>query len=289
MWQTRELAILRAVVQAEEIGEDANAAAFAATDLPLAEVIRCLARLHDDGYLDVRLNPGDNTILSAHVVKALPKALREVEHWPAPAAVLEHSRRQRLIVMQHLRAVRGDDTLNPIGVDDIAAANGLTADDLASAVNYLSSEGLIEHHWGNQVSLTQAGLVEMEALERKPDQPTPHLPAINITIGDNASGVQISAGSPGSSQHLELSSNDIDIAAQFVHEFQRVLPCFRIDETERTAIAARLDAATVLLASPQPDHTTLRPLLRGLRDVALGVAGNAAFAGLVELAGHLRF
>jgi hypothetical protein len=188
---------LRAVVQAEERGADANEAAFGATDLPRDEVIRCLARLQDDGYLDVRLNPGDNTSISAHVVKALPKALREVELWPPPTATLEKSEHRRLIIMQQLRARRGDDTLNPIKVEDIAAVSGRTTEDLETAVHYLTSEGLIEHHFGNQVSLTHPGLVEMEALERQPDQPTPHLPAISITIGDDASGVQISAGSPG--------------------------------------------------------------------------------------------
>lgn len=286
-WAMRELPILRAVVVAEESGADANQAAFAATELPRDEVIRCLARLRDDGYLDVRLNHGDDTIRGAHVVKALPRALREVELWPPPTAVLEESQRRRLVVMRELRARRGDDTLDPVEVDEIAAAHALTAEDLAAAVRYLVAEGLVEHHYGNQVSLTHAGVVEMEGLERRPDQPTPHLPAINITIGDNASGVQISAASPGSGQHLEFTSSDIAVSTRFVQEFHRMLPELDVDELEKTAIAARLDAATALLASPRPDHATLRALLGGLRDVALGVAGNVAFVGLVELAQQL--
>lgn len=66
-----------------------------------------------------------------------------------------------------------------------------------------------------------------------------------------------------------------------------MLPDLDVDETERSALAARLAAATALLASPRPDHGTLRPLLAGLRDIALGVAGNAAFVGLVELGRQL--
>lgn len=279
--------ILRAVVDAEESGADANQAAFAATSLPRDEVIRCLARLRDDGYLDVRLNPGDDTILSAHVVKALPRALREVALWPPPTNARDESQRRRLVIMEHLRALRGDDTLNPVSVDQIAAASSLSVDDLANAVQYLSSEGLVEHHMGNQVSLTHAGLVEIEALERHPNQPTAHLPPINITIGDNATGVQISAASPSSVQHFEWDSRSIDIASRFVQEFDRLLPQLAVDEIERAAIAARLGAATTLLASPRPDHRTLHALLGGLRDVALGVAGNAAFTGLVELAEQL--
>jgi DNA-binding MarR family transcriptional regulator len=198
--------------------------------------------------------------------------------------MVAESDRRRLIIMNELRKRGGDDTLNPIRVGDIAEAHSLTEEDLTNAVQYLNAEGLVEHHPGNQVTLTHLGLKEIEALERKPDEPTPHLPAINISIGDHASGVQISAASPGSRQLLEFTGQERDVAMKFVTEFLRVLPAFETDETERANLAARLEAANTLLSSPDPDRRALRPLLSGLREVGLGVAGNAAFAGLVELA-----
>jgi predicted transcriptional regulator len=283
-WRIRELAILRAVVAAEERGDDPNQAAYEATDRGREEVLRTLARLGEDGFLEVRLNKGDDRIMSAHVVRALPKALREVELWPQPTTMVQESDRRRLIIMNELRRRRGDDTLNPIRVSEIAEAHSLAEEELANAVQYLDAEGLVEHQPGNQVTLTHLGLKEIETLEREPSEPTAHFPAIHISFGDHASGVQISAGSPGSHQQLEFSQQERDTAGQFVAEFRRVLPEFEVDETERANLAARLSAADALLSSPSADSTALHALLSGLQQVALGVAGNAAFAGLVELA-----
>lgn len=283
-WRTRELAILRAVVAAEERGDDPNKAAYEATDREREEVIRTLARLAEDGFLDVRLNTGNDMILSAHVGRAFPKALREVGLWPQPTTMVEESDRRRLIIMNELRERGGDGTLNPVRVSEIAEAHSLKEEDLANAVQYLNAEGLVEHHPGNQVTLTHLGLKEIEALERKPSEPTTHFPAINISFGDHASGVQISAGSPGSHQQLDFSREERETAVQFVEEFRRVLGELEVDETERANLSARLEAANTLLSSPNPDRTALRPLLSGLKQVALGVTGNAAFAGLVELA-----
>lgn len=75
---TDELAIIGAVVQAEEIGEDPHTAALDAVQTLAADPDRfhlTLQRLGDAGYLDVALNRGDGRLLAAHVRRALPKGV----------------------------------------------------------------------------------------------------------------------------------------------------------------------------------------------------------------------
>lgn len=71
-----ELAIIVAVVHAEEEGDDPHLAALDA--VPSLEADRdrfhvTLQRLGQAGYLDVALMRGDDTLLGAHVRRALPR------------------------------------------------------------------------------------------------------------------------------------------------------------------------------------------------------------------------
>jgi hypothetical protein len=100
-----ELAIIAAVVHAEDKGEDPHLAALDA--VPALEASRdrfhvTLQRLGEDGYLDVALIRGDNRLLGAHVRRALPKAVDAARSRGAEADVLSVSE------LRHVERVIGN-------------------------------------------------------------------------------------------------------------------------------------------------------------------------------------
>jgi hypothetical protein len=163
-----------------------------------------------------------------------------------------------------------------------------TEQDADPIVDYLQARDLVQLMMGNQVSITQAGIDEVERARDKPDQPTTHFPPPNaVYIGGNAEGVQISLGSSGIVQELHLTEKWIQTAAEFIAEFRRVIEQLPITGDELTSATSNLVAAEALLAAPNKNRPALGAVIEGLREIALGVAGNAAFAGLVHLAGKL--
>lgn len=201
-WATRELVVLRAIVEAEEADGDPDAAAWSVGDLSEAERLRCIQRLHDGGFIEARFNRGDNRLLGAHVVRALPAALRAVGVWPRAATPLEEKRRRRLAFMERLYERTDGDRMQRVDFRDIATQLGWTEEEATAVVYYLKDEGLLElPTMGGAVSLSHAGVVEMEAAMEDPEQPTVHFPPINVVniFGDVRSS-QIQAGTANSGQ-----------------------------------------------------------------------------------------
>lgn len=290
-WTTRELVILRAVRDAEERGDDVNRAARRAVST-LAEPLytETINSLHEARYLDAAVQSSGAGKLMVHVRRLLPRGREAVGQWPTapPRVEVDERKRRRLLFMDTLYAHVGDNTLEVAAVADLAAQLGWTEHDADPIVDYLQARDLVQAQMGNQVSITQAGIDEVERARETPDQPTAHFPPPNsIYIGGNAQGVQISLGSPGTVQELHLTETSIDVVAQFVAEFRRVLEDLPIAGDERASATSNLMAAEALLAAPKKNRKALAAVVGGLRDIVVGVAGNAAFAGLVQLAGKL--
>jgi hypothetical protein len=180
----------------------------------------------------------------------------------------------------------GDDTLATVEVDELDEQLGWNGRDSDAVVEFLRKQELAETYMGNQVSITNARVVEVERSRSHPDEPTEHFPrSSGVYIGGNASQVQISIGSSHIVQDIEFRESSRELMVEFLTEFRRTLQDLPIDDC--VSVEATIDAAEVLLAAPQPNSRVLGSILGALREVALGVAGNAAFSGLVELARRL--
>ena len=82
--------------------------------------------------------------------------------------------------------------LSSISLMDLGDQLGFTPVETGQIAAYLQHEGLLKKVTFQNVSITHWGIKEIEAALSKPDQPTQHFPAINITY--NIDGDQISVG-----------------------------------------------------------------------------------------------
>ncbi len=82
-WAEIELPILRAIVLAENNGDDVNSAAKAAgAELTNDEYLRTIVRLHEADYIDAAILRGGGKIANARIRSAKERALRAVGLWP---------------------------------------------------------------------------------------------------------------------------------------------------------------------------------------------------------------
>ena len=104
----------------------------------------------------------------------------------------------------------------------------------------------------------------------------------NVNISKSAIGDQAAVSMTG-----EVMSQRSAIEA-FLRELRRELSRLPLPPTQLEIVTADLDAAEAQLRSPAPRSDLLRGTVSALREVALGVAGSGAFAGLVELAQRIH-
>ncbi len=202
-WMTRELPILRAIVSAEESNEDPHAAAYSVAELPSNVVMKCIQRLFDDGYIEAKiLRQGDGNIAMAHVIKALPKALREVGVWPQLATPLEQKRARRMMLMQRVYDLSDGDSDYCVDPIEIGGQYGWTQEETRRIFRYLINEGLLSlANVSDNIKITHAGVVEIEQALYAPDTATDHFPPINvINVYGNVQDSQLQAGTTNSQQ-----------------------------------------------------------------------------------------
>jgi hypothetical protein len=175
-----------------------------------------------------------------------------------------------------------------------------TVADLEPVQDYLHDAGLIELEvssssdafekflqWvfpgDTRIRITSTGVDEVEQGQQNPHQPTPHLPPYVTIYGDYA---QVQVGTSQSNQvqvHNSTLIAENTALQEFLAEFRRLLP--QLDNYNQDLARVQLQTVEVQLASSKPNERILREAVHSLRSIAEGVAGNAAFTALVQLAG----
>lgn len=120
-WTTRELAILRAMRTAEESGEDVNTAAQQAVpNLGSDLYSETIYSLHQSQHLDAAVQQTGGGKLMVHIRRLLPRGRQAVGQWPSspPRATVDERKRRRLLFMDELYDVVGDNALESASVDD---------------------------------------------------------------------------------------------------------------------------------------------------------------------------
>lgn len=193
-WTSRELPILRAMRAAEEAGGDIGTAARdAVPDLPRDLYNETINALDQARFLDAAVQPYGDGKLQIHIRRLLPKGREAVGQWPAApsAAGVEERKRRRLRFMDMLYDEVGDDTLAVVSVEDLADRLEWSGPDAEVVVEFLRVQGLLDAHMGNQVSITNPGIVEVERSRLRPEEPTEHFPPPNsVYIAGDAHDVQ---------------------------------------------------------------------------------------------------
>ena len=122
--------------------------------------------------------------------------------WPKLATPLEEKRRRRLAFIERLYERSDGDPMAWVNYRDIGEELGWSDEEAQTVTLYLRDEGLLTFPvLGGAVSITHAGIVEMEEAIDNPDRSTPHFPPISvINVYGDVRDSQLQAGTYDSRQ-----------------------------------------------------------------------------------------
>ena len=184
-------------------------------------------------------------------------------------------RAARFTLLKRLYEVSGGSTHTLWPLKDLGAELGFDEKLYSGIGEYLVNEGLMVYRtFGPRVSITHAGVREVEEALAHPERPTEHFPAVNIISIGHMIGSAIQQGTVQSNQTVTFSAEDI---AQFRAELVRLEEALRsvqLTAEQRTDVIAELETIGAQLKSSKPKRLVLRESLATIRSVIEGAAGS---------------
>jgi hypothetical protein len=208
---------------------------------------------------------------------------RSSDGTPVVATSLEEKQRRRAAFLRALYEATDGDRLDGVDPAELGAMIGMSSPETDAVVNYLCDEQLVEFQTLGLLSITHPGVAEVEAGMRRPTEDTSHFPGSVIVQVFGDVNAPLQAAGFGNMQQIGGAVGDA-VLREFLAELVKVLPTMPIADEDRDAAAADLEALQAQLASPKPRPAVVHALTTILGNLALGVAGNGAYDGLVALA-----
>ncbi len=190
---------------------------------------------------------------------------------------------QRFLYLEYLYKTTDGNTSLPVSEEDIAKALGLTDKELEQTSQYLSGENLITY-CDRGVKLTHLGMVEIEAKLKQPNKPTLHFP-INMNnifqIGPMTDSL-IQQGTVGSTQSASFSSTDLQVVSQLIRDLKANLPDLGLDQDDAQTVESDITTIEAQVVSPRPKAAIIKECLHSIKNIAEGLTGSMAAAGIIE-------
>ena len=176
-----------------------------------------------------------------------------------------------------------------VSADDLGNELGFTPIETEQIVRYLSEEGLVSRLAKDGITISHAGIVEIEATFTRPEQPTEHFPANVVQYIINAQQITNSAIQQGTlDSAITMSSAS---TAREIREFLAVLRTYLaglpIDEERKAETEAEIATVESQLKSPRPKLNIIRASLEAIRrilqDIPANLVANIIAANLPQL------
>lgn len=191
-----------------------------------------------------------------------------------------NDQRLRLAFLSNLNAMSDGNTGKPVKGAMLAEAVGIIDDEekLRSVSRYLENEKLVKVDWLKGIpafiTLTHAGLREVEDATRQPDQPTRHFMAVNILNVENMNNSPVQQGNIDSTQTVALSPEAINQLQDFIERLSNCLKDFQSSETANMKAEAEASTLRAQVASPKPNPSIIKEGLLSLRTILEGATAN---------------
>lgn len=200
---------------------------------------------------------------------------------------IAEARKKRFLFLRLLYDVTHDDTTLHIDEHKLGAALGFSRGEIRRVVEYLADEGLIARLASNSpgLTITHAGVVELELAVTKPDEPTDHFGPVNITYVGRMTNSQIQQSSPNAIQSIGFDMTKLTAALDFVRSIRKQLQEMGLTQAQRDELMAEAATIEAQAASPKPKPEIVAVALRSIKAIIENVAGGLAATYLAKLVG----
>jgi hypothetical protein len=189
---------------------------------------------------------------------------------------LEDKQQARLLYLKTLYdKTRGGSRGIELDMWELGKELGFSHDDTSDVVDYLAGERLLADDCTlSGVSLSHAGVVEIEQAMQAPEQRTQHFPpqvVHNVIHVDKMVNSQILQGSPGATQTGTFSAQDMTAVLRWAAEVRMALPQLNLAADDIMDAEANLATLEAQAKARKPDATILSRagvVVRGLLEAA---------------------
>jgi hypothetical protein len=238
-------------------------------------------------------------VIASRVVLDYLKRARQIAQWTA-----EENAERRWLFLEHLCELAKGSTRNGVSPKRMREALGWHRQEVRAVRDDLESARLLERRESKWATVAIKVIDSLQGQQTEGQQTSPesgvfvferlHITALGIdrvqanrapgvpSLNVSGQGHQVMVNSPGayqSAQHTFIASD----VAQVVQEYRRALSTGGLDADTATQARRYLVVVDGELRKPMPDVKVLRPVLGILYQIALGAAGNAAWAAVVAL------
>jgi len=195
--------------------------------------------------------------------------------------------RRRAQFMECLYNTVGGSESGKAKAGEIGASLGWPTSEAEHIADFLEEEGLV-YFWAHEylIGLTHQGIKEIEQLAAVPEEPTAHLPAVNVTINGHVYG-QVGVGESLSQRQTVSVAIEPSDVRNLIEQFRMALTMEPPPDTDLATAEATLTALEAQLDGPDKRENLVRSLLGILRDLAVGMGASGAWVGVAELTHNL--
>jgi hypothetical protein len=179
----------------------------------------------------------------------------------------------RYLFLHRLYELVDGSELKRVAKADVAEGLGASPQEANDVWQYLKGEHLA-NPVNMAVSITHAGVVEIEKALSDPDKPTQYFPPVNIITVHHMNGSVIQQGTVGSIQSTQLADTDKIGIDEFVKKLKQALP--ELGLTKEADSEASADIATIdaQVGSDRPKSGIIKECLRSIQRVLEGAGGS---------------
>jgi len=180
-------------------------------------------------------------------------------------------------------------TFKIVDMNKIGQKLSFTQEDIESVTKYLSDDKLLEYKTlGGGISITHAGIKEIEKALGAPNEPTEHfLPIINITSIGSMNHSTLQQGTIDSSQVLKTTTVDIAQIKRLINELKKEVHSLSLSEQDKNDLELQISALENQLQSSRRNPAVVQGTIDIIKNILQGAAGSGLWQILNQIASLL--
>ena len=190
--------------------------------------------------------------------------------------------RKRFTYLRALYDSTGPTELATVERKKFGVSLGFSRDEIDRIEQYLEGDGLLVHRTLRHVSITHAGIVQIERALTRPDQATEYFPpVVNIINAQQIIGSQLQQGTVQSQQSGILKSMEPDDLRAIVAELRDKIAEMSLNGEAGAEAESELRTLEAQAESPRPKRVIIEAAAQALLDI-LKAVGIAAIPKVLE-------
>lgn len=178
----------------------------------------------------------------------------------------------RYLFLQRLYELTDGSELKRVAKDDVAKGFDVSGQEAHDIWQYLKGEYLAKPV-NMAVSITHAGVVEIERALSEPDKPTQYFPPVNIINVHQMHGSVIQQGTTNSAQKVKLTSAEKIEIDEFIKKLKLALPELTLTKEANSEVSADIATIEAQIGSERPKAGIIKESLLSIQRILEGAGG----------------